>query len=422
MAAQAAADVLALEIEKVRKKVPVLFEREGTFYSSIEKREVNAVSSRDMVVPLEIRPGGKFRHYSPAGGDLGRGGAGKFEKATVSTENLSFAVEWNVDTEWSTNDQRKAVLSTFKRNIANGMAEFRKHVDSLSMTKGDGVIGTITSVATGGSKDTYTCTTDGFGVKLLRFGQDVNVYDAGLTTRRTTGDGVAIDLIDIEAKTARLAANVGSSAATDKIVVSGVSATPPTSLLGVPYHHDSASTGTWLSMNRANFPEIRANRVTASAALSLPFARLAVNKIGNRLGMKVRGEEVVAWMHPAQVQAYEALGQLIHQINKTTKDEGLNLFFGGSGSMQMAGCSVREHYAWDKTRIDFVKQKTWGRAEMKPAGFYGEEHGRKLFEARSTDGGVAAAWLYYIVASFNFFVDNPAGCSYISDLSVPSGY
>ena len=73
MAAQAAADVLALEIEKVRKKVPILFEREDTFFSSIEKRDVNVVSSRDMVVPLEIRPGGKFRHYSPAGEDLGRG-------------------------------------------------------------------------------------------------------------------------------------------------------------------------------------------------------------------------------------------------------------------------------------------------------------------------------------------------------------
>ena len=422
MAAQAAADVLALEIEKVRKKVPILFEREDTFFSSIEKRDVNVVSSRDMVVPLEIRPGGKFRHYSPAGGDLGRGGGPNYQKATVSTEDISFAVEWNSDVEWSTNDQRKAVLSVFKRNIAKGMAEFRRHIDSLSMTKGDGVVGTITSVATGGSTDTYTWTTDGFGVRLLRFGQDVNVYAAGLGTRRTTGDGTAIDLIDLENNQVRLAANVGSSAATDKIVVSGLSATPPTSLLGVPYHHDSASTGTWLSMNRANFPEIRANRVTANASLALPFARLAVNKIGDRLGMKVRGEECVAWMHPCQVQAYEELGQLVQNIRKSTKDEGLNLFFGGAGGMQMAGCPVREHFAWDKTRIDFIKKNNWGRAEMRPAGFYGEEHGKKLFEARSTDGGVAAAWLYYLVASFNFFVDNPAGCSYISDLSVPSGY
>jgi hypothetical protein len=58
---------------------------------------------------------------------------------------------------------------------------------------------------------------------------------------------------------------------------------------------------------------------------------------------------------------------------------------------------------------------------MKEAGFY-EEEGRRLFEVRGPSGGVAAATLFYLVVSFNTFINNPPGCSYISDLTVPTGY
>ena len=67
------AQVLGVELERVSPKVPTLFDRDDVFYSSIEKRNVETISSRDMRVPLELRPGGKFGHYDPDGGDLGRG-------------------------------------------------------------------------------------------------------------------------------------------------------------------------------------------------------------------------------------------------------------------------------------------------------------------------------------------------------------
>lgn len=39
----------------------------------LEKIEPQIVSCRDMRVPLEIRPGGKFGYFDPEGGSLGRG-------------------------------------------------------------------------------------------------------------------------------------------------------------------------------------------------------------------------------------------------------------------------------------------------------------------------------------------------------------
>ena len=43
MSAQAEADVLGTELERVLPKVNVLFEREGPFYSAIEKKDVEVI-------------------------------------------------------------------------------------------------------------------------------------------------------------------------------------------------------------------------------------------------------------------------------------------------------------------------------------------------------------------------------------------
>ena len=91
-------------------------------------------------------------------------------------------------------------------------------------------------------------------------------------------------------------------------------------------------------------------------------------------------------MHPAQQHAYEQIGQLVSIINKQNKDEGLNMYFGGS--MQLAGASVKPSFNWNTSRIDFVNNETWGRAEILPVGFY-KTDGRSIFEIRGASGGVA---------------------------------
>jgi hypothetical protein len=143
-----------------------------------------------------------------------------------------------------------------------------------------------------------------------------------------------------------------------------------------------------------------------------------MNQVGERLGMDavIKTE---AWMHPCQVQAYEELGQLVSIINKEAKQQSFDLYF--NDNLQIAGAPIRKSFSWDKKRIDFVAKEVWGRAEFHPAGFYDVE-GRKLFEIRGSSGGVAASQVFYIVASFNLFTNNPAASVYIDNLAVPSGY
>jgi hypothetical protein len=420
------AQVVANELERVEPTIPTLFDRDDVFYSSIEKKNVETVSARTMRVPLELRPGGRFGMFDPDGGDLGVGEGPSFDKAQVDTFHMRYAVQWTKKAEWATDDARKSVLNTLKHLLAKAMPEFRRNVDALCMTGGNGVLGTVSAPATtAGGKDTLTLATDGFGVKLLRYGQAISIYDTGLTTRRThTGlasfNGYApIDFYDLNNKQIRVAGTTGATTTGDKVVVEGTTTVPPTSIMGVPYHHNDASTGFWLGFDRSATPEIRANRVNANnGGLALPLARLAVNKIGDRVGIS-QSYKPVAWMHPCQVQAYEELGQLVSMIMKQAAPEKLNLYFGEG--MQLAGAAVKPSYLWDKTRIDFVISEVWGRAEMHPAKFY-DVDGRRIFEIRGATGGVATSQIFYITASFNLFVNNPAACSYIASLAVPSGY
>lgn len=410
------ADVNALELERVIPKLRTLFDRDDKFFSQIEKRNVEKVSYREMRIPLEIRPGGAFQYFNPDGGDLGRGGGPKNDKALVRSVFVSENIEFTKLSQWATDDERKAVINSVRRLTSTAFDELRRQLDAQMMQAGNGVIGTVTSVTTAAGVDTYTLTTDGFGARLMRSGQVVQVYDATLATFRGKG---TITKWDVENKTIDVTPAVAGAVATDLLVTDGISA--PSSLpalYGVPYHHSNASTGTWLGFARSSNPEIRASRVNAAGPLILALPRLAINKIGNRVGID-NSFKPEAWMHPCQKQAYEAIGQLVSIIQKQDKEEGLNLYFGDG--MQMAGAPVKESFNWDKSRIDFILKDVWGRAETLPLGFYTTDN-RKIFEIRGASGGVSTADIFYLVIGTQFFVNNPAACSYIDALTVPSGY
>jgi hypothetical protein len=145
-----------------------------------------------------------------------------------------------------------------------------------------------------------------------------------------------------------------------------------------------------------------------------------MNKIGDRVGIN-KGSKMTAWTHKAQQSAYEELGFNVIRVDKAAKEEGLDLYF--NDNMRIAGAPLKISYSWDRTRIDFIDQEVWGRAELRPCGFYtNPDNNQRVWELRGPSGGVAAAWIFYIVTSFNLFMNQPAGASYIYGLAIPSGY
>lgn len=413
--------VAALELERVIPKIRVLFERDDKFYANIKKRDVEKISNRQMRVPLELRPGGSFQYFNADGGDLGRGGGPTFDKAVLTSVFVSENIEYTKLTQWSTDDERKAITNGVRRLTATALDELRRQLDAQMMQDGTGAIGTVTTDTPAGGSNVIVCTSDGFGVRLMRYGQTVQVFNAALAVLR--GSGV-ITGWDVENATVTITPQIAGVIATDRIVTNGIAA-PSTlpALYGVPYHHSNASTGTWLGFSRAATPEIRSNRVNGNAvAIALPLPRLVINKIGNRVGLDNDFNPKI-WCHPCQVQAYEEIGQLMISLDRgssTSKgDDGLNLYFGGK--MQMAGSTLKASFNWNQKRLDFVTDEVWGRGEILPIGFYTTD-GRKIFEIRGPSGGVVTADIFYMVNGMQTFVSNPAATGYIDNLAVPSGY
>ncbi len=418
MAAVVESQVAGTELERVLPKVQTAFESDDAFFANIKKRDVEVVSYREMRAPIKLRPGGRFGYFNPNGGDMGRGGGPTWDKAVLRPVFMSEAIEYTKLTQWSTDDRRKAVIDAVRTMTADSMVEIRRQIDSQLQQAGTGQIGTITSTSGGtASYDQYTLTTDGFGARLVRFGQIVQVFDSTLVTPKGKGE---ITYWDESANVIQVTPPVASSTAGDLLVTDGlVNPTSLPALYGVPYHHSNSSSGTWLGFDRSTTPEIRSNGVNAaSGPLTLPLSRLAINKIGNRIGID-NNFKCVAWLHPAQAQAYEEIGQLVSVINKDPKEQSLNMYF--NDNMQLAGAPVKRHFSWNKTRIDFIVDSLWGRAEILPIGFYTSD-GRRIFELRGPSGGVATADIFYMVVGFQTFVLNPAGTAYIYGLSVPSGY
>ena len=181
MAQMQNAQTIALQLEKVRDKVPLLYERDDVLLTMIQQRgDVEKVSSRNMRLPLQLIPGGKAgslqRRRRRPGARLGhhvRRGAGLADLLPVRGGNHASS------SSTPRNAREKAIENAVKREVANGMKQFRAFLDKVIQTAGNGVLGTISAV----SGTTFTMTMPS-GAALVYVGQTIQMYDTTLTTNR----------------------------------------------------------------------------------------------------------------------------------------------------------------------------------------------------------------------------------------------
>lgn len=409
------AQVVALQLEKVRPKLPVLYERDDTFFSLIQKRDVERVSTRTARIPLQVQPGGSFGYASFDGGDLGRGSGTAYDVAQITPVGIRMAVEITKLVEYATDARDKAIENAAKRNVADAMKQFRHDLDASLQTAGNGVFGEVSSVNTG--TNTLTLADAPFGARLLRENQNIQVYDPTLTTNR--GSCLITSVFKGLGQTQNIVVSAipAGTSANDVLVVDGVSGAQPTFIYGIPYHHNTSTSGSWMGISRSN-PYAVANGVNANnAALTLPPIRLAFNQIRQAIGIDSLGN--LLWHgHPAQVAAYEELGFVISEIEKGGANQDLELLF---KNKTMGGVRIKENVHADTTRLDLINLETWGRVEWLPIDFY-EIGGATVFPVYGASGGVAASYLFYLVTGVQFFVDNPRAVSSITSLALPAGY
>lgn len=413
-----APQTVAVQLEHVRKVVPLLYERSTTTYSMIEKRPVDQVSTRTARIPLQVQPGGDAGVANLDGGDLGRGSGTVYDVAQITPSGMKFAVEITKLVEYATNNSEKAIANVAKKNVVDAMAQFRKDIDTWLQTAGNGVLATlISSGAVTGT--TYTLTDTPFGARLLRPNITIQVYDTTLATNR--GSAKVVSVQNRLGQTQKVTIDVDPGAQnSDNLVVGGASGASPVWLYGIPYHHNTATTGTWLGISRANDYAV-ANGVNASSAMAQPpLFRLAINQI-----RQVLGEDAVAaglkWhTHPAQAAAVEEYGlalQFIPTEGGGQKDQPDMLFRKAS----IGGFEIKEAIHADTSRMDLLNLNTWGRVEWAPVDYL-DIGGNTVFPVYGASGGIAAAYLFYFVAGMQFFVDNPKALTSVTSLSLPTGY
>jgi len=423
MPAQSNSQTVALQLEKVRDKVPLLYERDDILLAMIQQRgDVEKVSSRNMRLPLQINPGGKAGSYNADGGDLGRGSGTSYDVAQVTPIFFKFGVEITKLVEYATNSSEKAIENAAKREVANGMKQFRAFLDKLMQTAGNGVLGTINSI----SGSTLTMAVPN-GAALVYVGQTIQIYDTTLTTNRNVAAGVVTTVTAADPISSTQTITVDNvpagTVATDVIVHDGLSGASPVSLFGIKYHQNNATTGTWLNLNRATYPvQLATPRVNAgNAALTPGNVRLALNKVRKALGINQLGK-LIAYTSVEQEHAWENLGITISQVIKEGgggRANDLDLLF--TGQKTMSGVPVKSSINADQTRIDFLDLSHWGRAVMKDIDYY-EVGGQTVFPIYGSSGGLAAAYIFYFDVGMQVWNDSPRSGSYVDALARPQGY
>jgi hypothetical protein len=424
MAQMQNAQSVALQLEKVRDKLPLLYERDDILLTMIQQRgDVERVSSRNMRLPLQIRPGGKAGLANMDGGDLGRGSGTIYDVAQVTPVFFRQAVEITKLVEYASNAPEKAIENAAKREVKNAMFQFRSFLDKVMQTNGNGVLGTVGSITTTGLPAGVAAQfgmAKPPGAQLFYYNQTVQVYDPTLTTNRGSANVLLVDpfnsLIQVDSLPTGTSVN-------DVIVHDGLTGAQPTSLFGILYHQTNATTGTWLNLNRATYPvELATPNVNGNNSAITPGAvRLAINKVRKSLGSN-QVSKLIAYTALEQEHQWEQLGVTISQIIKEGaggRASDLDLLF--TGEKTMAGVPIKSSINANQTRVDFLDLSHWGRAVMQDIDFY-DVGGQTVFPIYGASGGISAAYIFYFVTGFQVWNESPRSGAFINNLAIPTGY
>lgn len=422
------ANVQPLEKELIiyEKGIPELLEVDTPFLELIEKQEADPVSNRAVRIPLLTQIGGTFQQVSMDGVALGATSGPIWNVATLTPFYYTGGYSWTALAQYATTGAERGVKSVTGEVMRLAIKQFRAYQDMLMNTSGNGVIGTITSLSTVTlTNDTLTLTTDGFKEELFAIGQNIQVYNAALTTNRGGANVIAINRT---AHTVQLDATIASIAATDLVVIGGLSGTLTiqSSLFGVQYHDSDATSGLWLNLNRANISQIVTPSVNASSgALVTSFVRAALNRIRMNLGDDYFNKEdtkLIAYMHPAQADAYEALAITQSVIYKDpTGNQDVDLMFNNQRGLMMSNVPVRQSIHQDRTRIDFMNLGLWGRIVATDTGFYKSGDNIIWPQYGSSGTQLVSTNMFYLKAGLQLYVRNPLGNCYIKSLALPAG-
>ncbi len=419
----AATTALQKELLLFEQGIPELLELDDHFWAKIETQKWDPTSNRPARLILLDKIQGTFQQADMDAGDLGGNSGPAWIVATV--QPLYFVSGYSISAKaaYGTQGAERGVQNVVRETFRLAMEQFRSVLDMACETAGNGVMGTITSVAAA----VFTLTTDGFKEELFYVGMPVQVFNAAGTVDRGS---TTITAIDRDAHKVTVAAAPAGTVATDLLVIEGLAApiTIQSSLFGKQYHQSDASTGLWMNVDRATQINVRTPSVNAaSSALNLTFIRQAKRKILLYIGKKqIKDAKLIASGHPAQGDAYEALATQISNIWKEPSgNQKVDLLFDVENGLTMSGVPYDESIHADRTRVDFMALKYWQRIVATDTGYYrkvgSDEFIFQDYVANGAEIHLQASSFFKLKTGLQLVNRHPLAGSYIKSLSLPAG-
>lgn len=412
-----------LQLEALNNVIKLLIEKEAKLDARISERgTITPVSLRSYRVRFQTSFPGNVALFNLDGGILPAGSFSQWDQGTLTPLATVIPVEYSRLVDIIGEGGPKVVSENpVTKTLADVAVQMSKNRDQFLQQAGDGKIGQVLSTYAGGGANPITLESTPWGARLVSQGQQVQVMSNAYVLRGTCYINNVNNKLGSQQSITVDAVPAGTVAG-DFIMVAGVAATTPVFLYGVPYFHNTATTGTYLGINRSqNY--VVANGVAAGGApLSLPMIRAALSRVEQSLGTDALKSQV--WhAHPSQIQAYEEMGFAKQEWASPTGKFTGN--FDGVASnpdgFMIAGREVVRNIHADQTRIDFMEFGSWLKVVWGKAPFWFKNRsGQWVFQIYDSASGnpTANEGCYYVDAR-QYAVDNPQAISSVTGLKVP---
>jgi hypothetical protein len=272
-----ASQVLALELEKVRPNLSLMYQQDDTLWSEFKpKTDVEVVSGRPTRVPMELLAGAKFRVADPDGGDLGLGSGPTTDVGTLTPIYFFQCTQYTKATEINTNQKQKAIESYAELVMKRAMEQFNTNMEAAIQGDGSNTLDTVVS-ATGSTIVVNNA-------NQFYDNQDIDVWTALGGSNRGTATILSVDAGN---KTLYLTAPipVGTTGG-DLLLISGSAGTAGSGIYGVKYFQVNSNTGSVMGLNRASYPgKLSTPTVNAAnQAITPAMARRSLGADPDRVG------------------------------------------------------------------------------------------------------------------------------------------
>ena len=424
MAQGTVAQTFALQHEKVRPQLSLLYQLDATLWNEIKSRtDIEVVSSRPTRVPLELLAGGTFTSGNPDGGDLGTGSAPITDFMTLVPTYFFQCSQWTKAAEISTNSDQKAIEDYSKLLMKRAMENFNTYMEAV-FTQGDGsnTLDTVATTAPAGQNYIVVNNANQF--------QDQQPLDIWTAINGTLVETVTVQSVDAANKTLWLAAPLAYQATAGyPLLVSGSAGTSNSGLFGLFTYALSSNTGTVAGLSRAAYPgKLTTPYVNGGGyALTQSEARRMQGQLKIAVGaLKAVELDLQFNMGPDMLAAWENTGIAVSQViqNQITGENSVDMLKKHTPKTFMGYPIIGEgegNIHAKQGRIDGIALKTYFRCENQPIDYY-EVGGQTIFPAYGGSGGLKSSSFFYLWTGVQVGCENVRSQVYIDNVAVPTGY